>query len=184
MKLWFQIVLPMMMVLLLTACSNDSTAETIPEEQSPPIEITEETADMPETSQTTQEEAVDSPQTEMRVLATFAGGEAEILLADNATSRSFWQQLPLTLTFEDFAGEEKIAYPPAALSQEGAATGYDPAVGDITCYGPWGNIAIFYEDHSYSEGLIPMGTVVSGLADLSAMTEDFTVTLTQINETT
>ena len=29
-----------------------------------------------------------------------------------------------------------------------------------------------------------MGTVVSGLADLSAMTEDFTVTLIQINETT
>jgi hypothetical protein len=35
-------------------------------------------------------------------------------------------------------------------------------VGDITYYAPWGNLAIFYKDFSYSAGLIKLGTLDSG----------------------
>lgn len=41
-------------------------------------------------------------------------------------------QLPLTLTLKDYAGTEKISDLPKRLSTEGAPSGSDPSVGDIT----------------------------------------------------
>ena len=72
----------------------------------------------------------------------FPGGEALLELLDNPTAASLVNQLPLTLPFEDFHGQEKIATPSRALSVEGAPQTYDPAPGDVTCYGPWGNLAL------------------------------------------
>jgi len=65
-------------------------------------------------------------------------------LIDSKTTRGFISLLPLTLTLEDYAGTEKISNLPKRLSTEGAPSGIDPSVGDITYYAPWGNLAIFY----------------------------------------
>ncbi len=67
-------------------------------------------------------------------------------LIDSSTTRDFISLLPLTLTLEDYAGTEKISDLPKRLSTEGAPSGSDPSVGDITYYAPWGNLAIFYRD--------------------------------------
>jgi hypothetical protein len=32
-----------------------------------------------------------------------------------------------------------------------------PSVGDIAYFAPWGNLALFYKDFTYSEGLIVLG---------------------------
>ena len=80
-------------------------------------------------------------------------------LDDNATSRDFVSLLPLTLTLEDHAATEKISYLPRKLSTQGAALGSDPDVGDIAYYVPWGNLAIFYKDFAYSDGLILLGKI-------------------------
>ena len=116
-------------------------------------------------------------ETEMRLTMTVDGQVVSITLLDNPTARSLWNQLPLTLEFEDFNGTEKIAYPPEDLSQEGAPNTYDPSAGDVTVYGPWGNLAIFYEDFGNSTGLIPVGHIDSGLEVLSGQDGDFTATL-------
>lgn len=87
-------------------------------------------------------------------------------LEDNATARDFASLLPLTVTLEDYAGSEKIADLPKKLSTQGAPAGFDPSVGDITYYAPWGNLAIFYQDFKYSSGLIKLGAVDSGGAAL------------------
>ncbi|GEM_PF-166751 len=105
---------------------------------------------------------------EIRVRLTFEGGEVIAVLTDGPTTQSLLAQLPVTVTVEDFAGAEKIAYLPQRLSREDAPDGYDPALGDVACYGPWGNLAIFYKDQPYASGLIPMGTIESGLDALSA----------------
>lgn len=83
-------------------------------------------------------------------------------LADNATSRDFVYLLPMTVTLNDYASTEKITYLPRRLSTDGAPEGSDPAIGDITYYAPWGNLAIFYKDFSYSSGLIKLGKIDSG----------------------
>ncbi len=90
-------------------------------------------------------------------------------LLDNATSRDFMSLLPLTLTLKDYAGTEKISDLPRKISTQGAPSGSNPSVGDITLYAPWGNLAIFYRDFGYAEELIIMGKVASGLDKLSEL---------------
>ena len=82
-------------------------------------------------------------------------------LADNKTSKDLYKQLPLEVNIEDYAGLEKIFYPPNKLSTLGAPKGYKPSKGDITYYAPWGDIAIFYKDFSYAKGLIYLGKMQS-----------------------
>jgi hypothetical protein len=90
-------------------------------------------------------------------------------LVDNATSRDFVSLLPLTLTLKDYAGTEKISDLPRRLSTEGAPPGSDPSIGDITYYSPWGNLAVFYRDFGYSNGLIKLGKIDSGVEALSRL---------------
>jgi hypothetical protein len=73
----------------------------------------------------------------------------------------------LPITLEDYASTEKIAYMPRKLSTAGAPAGVDPAVGDITYYAPWGNLAIFYRDSGYAKGLVRLGSLDSGVEMLS-----------------
>ena len=93
----------------------------------------------------------------MKIRLTINGQSTTATLDDNPTARDFLSMLPLTLTLEDYASTEKIAYPPRKLSTEGAPAGVDPEVGDITYYAPRGNLALFYKDFGYSSGLIRLG---------------------------
>lgn len=80
-------------------------------------------------------------------------------LIDSKTTRDFVSLLPLTLTLEDYANTEKISNLPKRLSTEDAPPGSDPAVGDIAYYAPWGNLAIYYRDFGYSNGLVMLGKI-------------------------
>ena len=84
-------------------------------------------------------------------------------MADNATARDFISLMPLTLTMTDYNRIEKVSNLPRALTTAGAPAGYDPSVGDITLYAPWGNIAIFYGDFGYARGLIFLGKIDGGI---------------------
>lgn len=78
-------------------------------------------------------------------------------LDDTPAARSFAGLLPLDLTLTDYHGIEKVADLPRALDTTGAPAKYDPSVGDITLYAPWGNLAIFIKDFSASRGLVRLG---------------------------
>lgn len=99
----------------------------------------------------------------MKIRLTFDGKAVEATLLDNATARDFLSLLPMTLTLEDYNSTEKIGYPPRKLSAHGAPAGVDPSVGDIAYYAPWANLAIFYQDFDYSEGLIGLGRIDAGI---------------------
>lgn len=88
-------------------------------------------------------------------------------LYDNPTTRDFISLLPLDLTLEDYAGTEKISYLPKKLSKEEEPLGFDPSVGDIAYYAPWGNLAIFYKDFGYSNGLINLGRIDNDIKELN-----------------
>ncbi|GGD96406.1 MULTISPECIES: cyclophilin-like fold protein [Caballeronia] len=102
-------------------------------------------------------------------------------LEDNATSRDLLAQLPLTLSFEDYHATEKIAYPPRKLATSEAPDGYDPSVGTIAYYAPWGNIALFYKDFGYSKSLVNLGRIVSGL-DALAKARTFKATVERVTD--
>lgn len=96
-------------------------------------------------------------------------------IVDSQASRDFLAQLPLTLTLKDYAGTEKVSDLASPLSTTDSPAGVDPAVGDITYYAPWGNLAIFYRDFRYSDGLVRLGGLDSGIEELASQNDDFTV---------
>ncbi len=87
-------------------------------------------------------------------------------LEDSAATRDFMAQLPLNLDLEDYSATEKIAYLPHKLATDGAPSGINPEVGDVTYYAPWGNLALFYRDFGYSSGLVRLGRITGGLEHL------------------
>jgi len=89
-------------------------------------------------------------------------------LGDSAASRDFLSMLPLTLTLKDYSRTEKISDLPRKLTVEGAPAGYKPAAGDISFYAPWGNLAVFYRDFRYSDGLVKLGKIYSGMEVLDS----------------
>lgn len=96
-------------------------------------------------------------------------------LNGSKAAQDFASLLPLSLTLEDYASTEKISDLPRRLSTDGAPLGFDPSVGDITYYAPWGNLAIFYRDFEYSSGLVSLGTLASG-ADIFSSSRSMHVT--------
>jgi len=102
----------------------------------------------------------------MRIKISVANTVMTATMLDNATSRDFMSLMPITLTLKDYAGTEKVSDLPRKLSTQGAPSGSDASVGDITLYAPWGNLAIFYRDFGYAGGLIVMGKVDSGIDKL------------------
>ncbi|MDP9750073.1 MULTISPECIES: cyclophilin-like fold protein [Thermoanaerobacter] len=118
-------------------------------------------------------DAVDSD----RIKLTFNNEEVIVKMYDHPTSRDFLTLLPLTLTFRDYAGAEKISELPKRLSTKDAPSGSDPSVGDFAYYSPWGNLAIFYRDSGYASGLIILGKIESGMEKLARINGDFTVTI-------
>jgi hypothetical protein len=81
--------------------------------------------------------AQNSPQAGMvKIRVTINGTAFTGTLSNNPTAKDFLSLLPLTLTLEDYAATEKIAYPPRKLATAGAPAGSDPSVGDIAYYAP------------------------------------------------
>jgi hypothetical protein len=96
-------------------------------------------------------------------------------LNGSKAAQDFASLLPLSLTLEDYASTEKISDLPKRLSTDSAPPGFDPSVGDIAYYAPWGNLAIFYRDFGYSKGLVSLGRLASG-ADIFASSRSMQVT--------
>ncbi len=112
------------------------------------------------------------------MIVSFTAGNVvveAVIVEDNPTTRSFLSMLPMTLTFSDFGGKEKVASPPGDLDYTGAE-GLRPEVGDLFSYMPWGNIGFFYnaEGHTFSSSLTKIGETADidqiGLLDGKAVT--------------
>jgi hypothetical protein len=103
----------------------------------------------------------------MKIRLTVNGKTLHATLDDNATAKDFLSLLPMTLTLDDYASTEKISYLSRKLSTTDAPAGIDPAPGDITYYAPWGNLAIFYRDFGYSDGLVKLGHIEGSIEALN-----------------
>ncbi|MGY5343570.1 cyclophilin-like fold protein [Paenibacillus glucanolyticus] len=118
---------------------------------------------------------------DIKIKLTIKDEEVIVNMYNNPTSKDFLSLLPLTLTFEDYAGTEKISYPSNKLSTEEAPSGSDPTIGDFTYYAPWGNLAIFYNDFGYSNGLIKIGKIEYGIENIGNISGDFTVKIEKMD---
>ena len=67
------------------------------------------------------------------------------------------------------------------LPTEGEPDEFDPDVGDLCLYAPWGNLSIFYKDFRYSDSLILLGHIDSGIDSIGSMEGDFSARLEKAN---
>lgn len=90
--------------------------------------------------------------------------------SDNPTSRDFLTLLPLTMSVEEFAGREKISYPPRKLDIDGSP-GSDPEDGDLIYFTSWGNLGFYYNTDGvgYSDRTINLGTYSATLDELTRL---------------
>ena len=99
-----------------------------------------------------------------RISLRFDNKEIVVKLEDNESTKDLIKQLPLTVNFEDYASTEKIAYLDEKLSSDSG--GYEPKTGDFAYYAPWGNLSFFYKDFRYSNSLIKLGEIESGVENM------------------
>ena len=102
----------------------------------------------------------------MRLNCRFADQNFNVSLNRSAAAHDLASLLPIDLMIEDYANNEKIAYLPRKLNEDGATAYSDAAVGDVCTYAPWGNLVFFYAPYRYSAGLIRIGRIEGGIAPL------------------
>lgn len=95
----------------------------------------------------------------MRICVTFAGQTLTIALADNPSARDLLTLLPLDMKISDYSTNEKIAYLPRKLTEEGSGRFHNEASGDFAYYAPWGNLVFYFAPYRYSSGLIRLGRI-------------------------
>ncbi|MEV0283634.1 cyclophilin-like fold protein [Kribbella sp. NPDC050820] len=156
----------------LAACTTSRDAPTIAQTTAPP---TPARTAVPAATVTPTMTRTPMAETRLR----FSAGDAGMVvrLNDSPTSRDLVSRLPLTLTFEDFAGREKISYLPERLTRDGSP-GSAPGNGSLIYYVPWGNIGFFYDaDGGHDDNLVTLGTVESGLEHIDRFEGRVTVTV-------
>lgn len=113
----------------------------------------------------------------VRLRVTVGEEQAIVQLYDHAAAKALVEQLPLTLTLEDFNRTEKIATLPKRLEAGDAPTSCTPVRGTFAYYIPWGNICFFYRAFRASENLIPLGMVEGDAIRLFEQSKPFSITL-------
>jgi hypothetical protein len=97
-------------------------------------------------------------------------------LSGNATARSLIKQLPLTLSFSDYGGQEKLAELPEPLALDGVPAGDDADPLTIGYYAPGQVLVLYYESVGYFRGIVRIGTF-DDLAAIRDRSGRFTATL-------
>lgn len=112
----------------------------------------------------------------MQIRLTVGDRSAVATLADNPTARDFAALLPITLDMTDLFGLEKPGTLPRALDESGTPV-FTYHVGQIGYWVPGRALAVVYAVEGAgripSPGLIPLGTVDTGLELISEAGENF-----------
>ncbi len=97
----------------------------------------------------------------MRIRMSFDGHVMTATLYDNPSARDFFAMLPLDLEISDYSTNEKIAYLPRKLTEEGSGPFGNERPYDLCYFMPWGNLAMFHAPYRHP-GLIRLGRFDEG----------------------
>ena len=156
-KLWKRMLLLLLAILMMTGCAiGTKAADKNGSETGGQNKTGTTPAVMTETKSGKAEKM-----TTQRMLVKLIYDQKEIVFELNETSvsRSFYQQLPLTVTIENYSNNEKVFQPPRKLNCEKAQEGDCPA-GSIAYFSPWNNVCLYYGNAPRYSGLYVMGKAV------------------------
>lgn len=111
----------------------------------------------------------------MEIAMQIADMKYSVTLNSSNAAKDFYKMLPLTLTLKDYHATEKIADLPEILDISDSPSGTEAKKGDLSYFAPWGNLAIFYKDFRYGEGLVNLGKINLGDSELKNSSEPLEV---------
>lgn len=107
------------------------------------------------------------PMTATDIRIDIEGGQTlEARLWDNPAAQDLIGQLPLTLDFSDYGGQEVLAEPPQPLTMEGMPSGESAPAGTIGWYNPGSAIVLYYTDVGQFNGIVRIGEMDGDLTVL------------------
>lgn len=125
--------------------------------------------------------APDSNQVNAKIQITTEEGNIIIFqLNDSTAAEALCDQLPLTVSVENFGGNEKIFYPPEKLDTSNTPLAKGPA-GTLAYYAPWGDVAIYYGECGGASSLYELGEALSGAEYISEMTGEIKIDIVEIS---
>ena len=107
--------------------------------------------------------------TAMHITVDANGKTTVFELNDSSAARDLYAQLPLSISVENYGGNEKIFYPPNKLDTTDTPQASAHATGTLAYYGPWGDVVMFYGDFGPAAGLYTLGHAVSGSEHIQGM---------------
>lgn len=115
-----------------------------------------------------------------RLVLRFDGHVATGILDDTAAAREFAAMLPLTLHLSDPMGQAKSGPLPRSRSLDvtGADREFRTTVGELVFWSPGSTVAVVYDDLGQrvpEPGLVRLGVIDTGLDDIAAAGNGFTV---------
>ncbi|MFG6502233.1 cyclophilin-like fold protein [Microbacterium sp. P05] len=93
-----------------------------------------------------------------RIVLEIDGQEISGELNASPTSESLVAQLPLTLSFRDYGGQELIAELPTPLDLDGAPTSGEASPLTIGYYSPDQSLVLYYDHVGPFPGIVPIGS--------------------------
>ena len=114
---------------------------------------------------------------EASIRIVVAGKTLSATLSDNPAANSLLEQLPLTLDFADFGGQEVTAEPPRPLPMEGMPDGESAPAGTIGYYAPDGVVVLYYTDVGRYDGIVRLGRIDGDISILKGWDEARPVTI-------
>ena len=91
-------------------------------------------------------------------------------LNETSAAKSLYGMLPLEVTVENYGNNEKIFYPPTAVSHGPDCIEDDCPAGTLALFSPWGNVVMYYGAASRYSGLYILGKAIEGAAGISRLT--------------
>lgn len=153
MKKWMVLLLSVLMIFSLTACSAQISGEKAVKENAQTVKSTDSAA----------EKEGSSEMISRKIKVTGQNGEVIVFaLNDSQAAQDLYKQLPLTVEVENFSTNEKIFYPADKLNTENTPNPSNVDVGTLAYYRPWGNVVMFYGGLRPNSDLFELGNAVAG----------------------
>ena len=108
---------------------------------------------------------------------TVGGSSLNATLSNNPAARSLISQLPLSLDFSDFGGQEVSARPPKPLTMEGMPSGESAPEGTIGYYTPDHVIVLYYTDVPRFTGIVRLGRIQGDMSAFRGWSGSQSVTI-------
>lgn len=119
----------------------------------------------------------------MRVrLSASAGPDFSAELFPHPVAAEFVSRLPVSLTFSDFNGVEKVATLDSPLSVTGVPDADSPQPGEIGYYAPTRGVVFYYGHVGQWPGLVRLGTLSLSWSEVKALPDGCSIRIRSLSD--